>query len=361
MFALPLQSFSPTPLFEVYSPSSPFDLHTDFHAAHRHRQRQLALAQARREELAHRRRHEEEKAALAHRAALVAQAQHAEQQRRRALAHRRHAFVQRQRAEERRRLAEARRPPQTIPSFFDLVFEVVPALVNDQDDEEDAQDPPEVDLTAETSASDSDFSPSPALSASSALLDDEEIEELSLSSDSDSSLTSDAESDADSTAFTARDEALSTLSTLSTSFDARRAAFVSPASLTFSPSPSSSSSSASDRSPSPPLAFTRTNAPLLAYEDALLCLLSQIDSVESHGDAEVRRARKALVRRVEGELKRLDGVREAEWERQSGASGSENESGSEADTEEGEDQEMNSSDDEDVQGTFWSTLACFSG
>ena len=114
-------------------------------------------------------------------------------------------------------------------------------------------------------------------------------------------------------------------------------------------------------STSPPLAFTRTNAPLLAYEDALLCLLSQIDSVESHGDAEVRRARKALVRRVEGELKRLDGVREAEWERQSGASGSENESGSEADTEEGEDQEMNSSDDEDVQGTFWSTLACFSG
>jgi hypothetical protein len=189
-------------------------------------------------------------------------------------------------------------------------------------------------------------------------VDDDDVDAFSLTSDeSVSTCSSSAEDD--------RTAALSALSALADSFNTHQREFVSPSSLLFqrSPSPSSASSStASDdgRSPSPPLAFTSLNAPLLAYEDFLVRLLSQIDAVESHGDEDVRRARKELVRRVEGELRRLDETKEREWERQSSASGSESSSASEV--EEEEDVEMSSSDEdeEDEQGAFWSSLPCFS-
>ncbi|KAA1474198.1 hypothetical protein DENSPDRAFT_840769 [Dentipellis sp. KUC8613] len=54
------------------------------------------------------------------------------------------------------------------------------------------------------------------------------------------------------------------------------------------------------------LAYTARNAPLLAYSEALLRLLNDLDAVESAGDVRVREARRAAVRVVEGEAARVD-------------------------------------------------------
>ncbi|KAI5475525.1 bcl-2 associated athanogene 3-like protein [Pseudohyphozyma bogoriensis] len=99
---------------------------------------------------------------------------------------------------------------------------------------------------------------------------------------------------------------LTALSTLSTKLDGLKAGFTPPASLVFQPSPSSSGT--------PKLAFVPTNAPFLAYEDALVKLLTEIDGIQSEGDLVVRDTRKALVRRVEGELGALDRMRSEQWE-----------------------------------------------
>ncbi|KAF8525715.1 hypothetical protein JB92DRAFT_2806106 [Gautieria morchelliformis] len=56
----------------------------------------------------------------------------------------------------------------------------------------------------------------------------------------------------------------------------------------------------------PALLYTPANAALHGHEDALMKLLSEADAVESGGDAPVRRARKALVGRIEGALGALD-------------------------------------------------------
>ncbi|KAF8755641.1 hypothetical protein RHS01_05140 [Rhizoctonia solani] len=45
------------------------------------------------------------------------------------------------------------------------------------------------------------------------------------------------------------------------------------------------------------------------YEHALTGLLTKLDGVESYGDAELRKARKEAVKRVEEELKRLDKIK----------------------------------------------------
>ncbi|KAI0772342.1 hypothetical protein BD413DRAFT_544491 [Trametes elegans] len=67
------------------------------------------------------------------------------------------------------------------------------------------------------------------------------------------------------------------------------------------------------------LAYTANNTPLHAYEHALNGLLTQLDAVESNGDAAVRGRRKAVVQEVERALeaieRRVEESRERERER----------------------------------------------
>ncbi|GAA5824052.1 hypothetical protein JCM11251_001501 [Rhodosporidiobolus azoricus] len=317
MFAVPLQPIHPLSSFVELDvrPHRPFDLQADVLTSLRHQQHQDALEQqAHREELARRlvrQQWEEEQAALAYRAALIRRNQQDE-------------FnvvssplvagmpSSANSAVARRNGAASSRRDGTVET----------------NDEEDSQDPPEVELTLSHSTSPSlpvEFPSLPAhkpsLSAHEASPAPSDISHIHLSSDSsDSSSTvatdpSDGESASSSSD---RDASLATLSTLTPSFDARRAAFPTPTTLTFQLSPSRD-----HRSPSPPLAFTSSNASLLAYGDFLVSLLSDIDAVGSYGDSSIRQTRKALVKRVEAELKRLDDLKEREWERQSSASGSE--------------------------------------
>ncbi|ORY92728.1 hypothetical protein BCR35DRAFT_298233 [Leucosporidium creatinivorum] len=126
-----------------------------------------------------------------------------------------------------------------------------------------------------------------------------------------------------------RRQALSTLSSLGDSLSAQQAAFTLPSTLTFQPSPPSSTteyhSTTSPATSTPKLAFQSSNAPFLAYEDFLVSLLSKIDAVSSDGDRSVKQARKALVKKVEGELKRLDEEREKAWEKEQAKDGTETE------------------------------------
>lgn len=351
MFALPCHH---TPSF--LAPSSPFvDMHhhasspfgDSFFALHElQRQRQVALArQAQEEELLRRRRRfleeqeQQRQAELACRAALIRKARREEYVYRQALArHRQAAAVKQQhRFEEEEQRVEALHQqqyrqqcsPQSLPALFDTLFG---GLAREQESPVD-------DATPHSPA---DFAdpPSPILSASSIASSSSSVDD-SLSLTSSSSSTADRDSDADSVSTASFSStsveaaaSLSTLSHLASSFLSRREAFIDPTTLSFQPS--------DGRSPSPPLAFTASNAPLLAYEDYLLSLLTQIDAVDSAGDAEVRRQRKELVRAIEGELRRVDELKELEWERQSGNGGSSGEEEAEE-----EDVEMSSEEEDE--------------
>ncbi|GAA5826707.1 hypothetical protein JCM3770_003074 [Rhodotorula araucariae] len=359
-FAIPAHSYPHVSGEPVLLPSYA-DLYTDFHAQQRHRQRQLALKQAEAAEL--RRRVQEEREAAAYRAALAA-----ELERR----HRQAAFAreQRRREEDRRRLFEARRARQRqvhVPAqLLELLFHLEPTEHQDDyvddtdnasassDDGDDTEDvvhlvplgfpiddtqPSSADESLSSADADSDTASDFDDAASD--LDDTVIDLGDAATDSTFTICTDDSSS------TLRTSALSALAGLSAEFASRRAAFVSPSTLTFSPSPSPSPSPASraSRSPTPPLAFGAANAPFLGYEEALLALLTRIDAVESHGDADVKRARKDLVRAVEGELERLDALREKAWEEQSGAS-------AEEDASEADDESMSSEDDEEEEEAF---------
>ncbi|KII90112.1 hypothetical protein PLICRDRAFT_71423, partial [Plicaturopsis crispa FD-325 SS-3] len=58
----------------------------------------------------------------------------------------------------------------------------------------------------------------------------------------------------------------------------------------------------------PRLAYTPTNAPIHQYAEQLARLLTRLDGVESFGVREVRERRKAVVRGVESEASRVEGV-----------------------------------------------------
>ncbi|SCZ99207.1 BZ3500_MvSof-1268-A1-R1_Chr3-1g05877 [Microbotryum saponariae] len=58
------------------------------------------------------------------------------------------------------------------------------------------------------------------------------------------------------------------------------------------------------------LAYDSHNAPFHAYEDALVKLLTQLDEISTKGDDKIKAARKALVRKIEKELNRLDQIKE---------------------------------------------------
>lgn len=135
-----------------------------------------------------------------------------------------------------------------------------------------------------------------------------------------------------------RAAAFGALSRLADDFADHRRAFVSPTTLTFqasTPAPSATDSPASPRlrTPTPPLAYRSSNAPLLAYEEYLVTLLSKLDAVESHGIRDVKSARKELVKQVERELARLDRLKDEAWEEQVSASSSASENSEEEDVE----------------------------
>lgn len=113
-----------------------------------------------------------------------------------------------------------------------------------------------------------------------------------------------------------RAQRLATLAHLHELLDNLKAAFQLPSSLTFLPSATAAA---------PKLDFRANNAPLLTYEDEMVRMLTKLDEVQSEGDMVVRDARKKIVREVEEELERLDGVRRCEWERQQSGGESEQE------------------------------------
>lgn len=92
-----------------------------------------------------------------------------------------------------------------------------------------------------------------------------------------------------------------------------------PSEVDFSPAPSRSSSpvrddiSESDTLTLRKLAYTARNHPIRSYEQALSRLLVQLDEIESHGNADVRISRKAVVARVEGALEELEQKVESRW------------------------------------------------
>ncbi|GAA5978229.1 hypothetical protein JCM11641_001142 [Rhodosporidiobolus odoratus] len=115
----------------------------------------------------------------------------------------------------------------------------------------------------------------------------------------------------------ARRNALSALHTLSSDFESHQSAFSAPSTLTFQPSHPATPAADVLRPSTPSLAFGKPNTPFLEYENFLVQLLSKIDEVQSGGDRFVKKARKELVKKVEAELGRLDGMKERAWEEQS--------------------------------------------
>ncbi|QRW10876.1 BAG domain protein [Ceratobasidium sp. AG-Ba] len=93
-------------------------------------------------------------------------------------------------------------------------------------------------------------------------------------------------------------------------FSTLRSDFTFPTKLDFLPSPDGVST------PTPKLAYTPNNAPLHQYEHLLTGLLTQLDAVESYGDAEVRKARKDAVKEIEKELEELDVKKVQDWRKQ---------------------------------------------
>ncbi|KAI5476072.1 hypothetical protein MNV49_000453 [Pseudohyphozyma bogoriensis] len=135
-----------------------------------------------------------------------------------------------------------------------------------------------------------------------------------------------------------RQEALSTLKSFTSHLDSLLSSYIPPATLSFQPNHTAK------------LAFSPTNAPFLALEDALISLLTKIDGVQSEGDVVVRKARKELVKRVEKELGRLDAKKAADWAKVSGEREEENDADSEESLSEGETDIGSNSSEETLLG-----------
>ncbi|KPV75542.1 uncharacterized protein RHOBADRAFT_53509 [Rhodotorula graminis WP1] len=230
------------------------------------------------------------------RAALVAREQH----RRRVEAEQDH----------RRRIVEARRQQRARQSDFphslvQLFLDLVNSAAQNEPEQQAVAAPALV--VADKAASSSSPAPSSAAHAEPSL-PDPAVEALQKRFERDA----------------ARQAALDTLNGLSTEFDSRLSSFTSPSALTFQSPPSPTSTSST-----PPLAFGKPNAGFLGHEDFLVSLLSKVDAVSSGGDKVIKQARKALVKRVEVELAKLDELKEHEWERQSQQAASEAGEGSE--------------------------------
>jgi hypothetical protein len=68
-------------------------------------------------------------------------------------------------------------------------------------------------------------------------------------------------------------------------------------------------------SPGTVLASTAENRQFLGYEDQIMKALLKLDMIESDGDEDIRNERKALVKRAEAMLAKLDDYKQKEWER----------------------------------------------
>ncbi|KAJ4471312.1 hypothetical protein C8J55DRAFT_551171 [Lentinula edodes] len=114
-------------------------------------------------------------------------------------------------------------------------------------------------------------------------------------------------------------KALESVRNIEASLTALQDEFEFPSEVDFSPAPSRSSSpvrddiSESDTVTLRKLAYTARNHPIRSYEQALSRLLVQLDEIESHGNADVRISRKAVVARVEGALEELEHKVESRW------------------------------------------------
>ena len=86
-----------------------------------------------------------------------------------------------------------------------------------------------------------------------------------------------------------RRKALSSLATLRSNFSSLQSGFV------FLSQPAFSDKSTESK---PILLYNSINAPIHAYEDSLVKLLSKIDEVESGGDDAIRKARKELAKYI---------------------------------------------------------------
>lgn len=100
--------------------------------------------------------------------------------------------------------------------------------------------------------------------------------------------------------YAGRKRALAQLAAIDASFRSLQSAFTFPDSVDFV---QSSSATTSDKLP---LAYTPNNRPIFAFEDSAIRLLTQLDAVDSAGDAEVRAVRKESVNRIESALKALE-------------------------------------------------------
>ncbi|KAK7029016.1 hypothetical protein VNI00_014726 [Paramarasmius palmivorus] len=107
--------------------------------------------------------------------------------------------------------------------------------------------------------------------------------------------------------------AMDTVNTIEAAFVVLQQDFTFPSQLDFTPPSSRPSSPVSDTLSSK-LAYTSRNHPLRYYEQSLSGLLSQLDSVESFGSAEVRQRRKEVVERVEGAIDELEKEVEGRWQ-----------------------------------------------
>ena len=100
--------------------------------------------------------------------------------------------------------------------------------------------------------------------------------------------------------YAARKCALAQLAAIDTSFRSLQSTFTFPDSVDFV---QSSSATTSDELA---LAYTPNNRPIFAFEDSAIRFLTQLDAVDSAGDAEVRAVRKESVNRIESALKALE-------------------------------------------------------
>ncbi|KAG8921229.1 hypothetical protein FRC02_000372 [Tulasnella sp. 418] len=101
-----------------------------------------------------------------------------------------------------------------------------------------------------------------------------------------------------------RTTSMDSISGIQAKFDSLKALYQPPAQLEFSSEASG-----------PVLLYNSNNAPFNKYENDLTKLLTKLDEVESHGDAEVREKRKSLVKLIEAELEELDNKKVEEWKK----------------------------------------------
>lgn len=110
-------------------------------------------------------------------------------------------------------------------------------------------------------------------------------------------------------------QALDEVHNIEAAFSALETEFIFPSQLDFLPShlPPENHTSDSGASTTSHLAYTSRNHPVRFYEQALGSLLSQLDSVDSFGNEDLRLKRKHVVDKIEKALEELESEVEGRW------------------------------------------------